>query len=127
MYSLKVTKRSFSHLSIKRLFCTGKNILLWWLKRLLLFCLNICGTMQISRYIKPLFNFHDFLKKIFNMFHKPSNVFFFLENLYNDKDIAWVAIYMLPRLIMHNTYMWSLQYKTLNNVLFLNIKLHFFE
>ena len=26
-----------------------KNMLLWWLKYILVFCLNICGTMQISR------------------------------------------------------------------------------
>ena len=33
---------------------------------------------------------------------------------------------MLPRLVIHNTYMRSLQYKTLNNILFLNKKNHFF-
>ena len=33
---------------------------------------------------------------------------------------------MLPRLITYNTYMRSFQYKILNNVLFLNKKLHTF-
>ena len=28
--------------------------------------------------------------------------------------INWVAIYMLPRLVIHNTYMRSFQYKILN-------------
>ena len=59
IYSLKVIKRSFSHLSIGKLFWTGKNILLWWLKYLLARCLNmsqyqsISGTIKVSRWIKP--------------------------------------------------------------------------
>ena len=57
--------------------------------------------------------------------HKPlSNIY--LENLYNDYNIDWTAIYMLPHLITNNTYMRSFQYKILNNVLFLNKKLHTF-
>ena len=49
--------------------------------------------------------------------HKPlSNIYF--ENQYNDYNIDWTAIYMLPRLITYNTYMRSFHYKILNNVLF---------
>ena len=33
------------------------------------FYLNICGTMQITRWIKLLFNFHGFWKKISTVFH----------------------------------------------------------
>ena len=33
---------------------------------------------------------------------------------------------MLPRLVTHNTYMRSFQYKILNNILYLNKKLHIF-
>ena len=51
--------------------------------------------------------------------HKPlSNIYF--ENLYNDYNIDWTAIYMLPRLITYNTYMRSFQWKILNNVLFIS-------
>ena len=57
--------------------------------------------------------------------NKPSSNIYF-ENLYNDYNIDWTAIYMLPRLITNNTYMRSFQYKILNNVLFLNKKLHTF-
>ena len=53
-----------------------------------------------------------------------SNIYF--ENLYNDYNIDWTGIYTLPRLITNNTYMRSFQYKILNNVLFLNKKLHTF-
>ena len=47
--SFKVIEQSFFHLSIEKLFCTEKNILLWWLKYVLVFCLNICDTVRISR------------------------------------------------------------------------------
>ena len=51
--------------------------------------------------------------------HKPlSNIY--LENLYNDYNIDWTAIYLLPRLITYNTYMRSFQWKILNNVLFIS-------
>ena len=53
-----------------------------------------------------------------------SNIYF--KILYNDYNIDWAAIYMLPRLITYNTYMRSFQYKILNNVLFLNKTLHTF-
>ena len=57
--------------------------------------------------------------------NKPSfNIYF--ENLFNYHDIGWTAIYMLPRLVTHNTYMRSFQYKILNNILYLNKKLHIF-
>ena len=44
----------------------------------------------------------------------------------NYDDIGWKVIYMLPRLVTHNTYMRSFQYKILNNILYLNKKLHIF-
>ena len=56
--------------------------------------------------------------------NKPSNIYF--ENSFNYYDIDWTAIYMLPRLVAHNTYMRSFQYKVLNDILFLNKKLHIF-
>ena len=52
------------------------------------------------------------------------NIYF--ENLYNDYNIDWKTIYILPRLITSKIYLWSFQYKILNNVLFLNKKLHTF-
>ena len=56
---------------------------------------------------------------------KPSSNIYF-ENLLNDYNIDWTAIYMLPRLVKYNTYMRSFQYKILINVLFINKKLHIF-
>ena len=55
---------------------------------------------------------------------RSSNIYF--QNLYNDYNIDWTAIYMLPRLITYNTSMTSFQYKISNNVLFVNKKLHTF-
>ena len=50
--------------------------------------------------------------------NKPcSNIYF--ENLFIYDDIDWTASYMLPRLVMHNTYMRSFQYKIVNNILYL--------
>ena len=57
--------------------------------------------------------------------NKPSSNFYF-KNLFDDNDIYWATIYMLPRLAKHNTYMRSFQYKLLNNVLFLSKKLQIF-
>ena len=57
--------------------------------------------------------------------NKPSSNIDF-ENLFRDYNIDWTTIYTLPRLITNNTYMRSFQYKILNNVLFLNKKLHTF-
>ena len=57
--------------------------------------------------------------------NKPSSNFYF-EILFHGNDIDWATIYMLPRLPIYNTYMRSFQYKLLNNVLFLNEKLHIF-
>ena len=56
---------------------------------------------------------------------KPSSNIYF-ENLFNYDDIDRTAIYMLPRLVTHNTYMRSFQYKILNNILYLNKKFHIF-
>ena len=52
------------------------------------------------------------------------NIYF--ENLFNDNDIDWAAIYMQPHLVTHDIFMRSFQYKILNNVLFFNKKLHIF-
>ena len=57
--------------------------------------------------------------------NKPCSNFYF-ESLFNDNDIDWAAINMLPRLATYNTYMRSFQYKLLNNVSFLNKRLHMF-
>ena len=46
--------------------------------------------------------------------------------MFNYLDIDWTAIYILPRLVTHNIYMRSFQYKILNNILYLNKKLHIF-
>ena len=56
-------------------------------------------------------------------FNKPSSNTYF-ENLSNDNDIDMAAIYMLPPPVTHNTYVPFFRYKILNNVLFLNKKLH---
>ena len=56
--------------------------------------------------------------------NKPSSNIYF-ENLFND-NIDRAAIYMLPRIVTHNTYIHSFQFKILNNVLFLNKKLNIF-
>ena len=55
---------------------------------------------------------------------RSSNIFF--KNRCNDYNIDWTAISMLPRLVTYNTFMRSFKYKILNNVLFLNEKLHTF-
>ena len=57
--------------------------------------------------------------------NKPSSNIYF-ENLFNDYNIDWTGIYMLPRLLTCNTYMRFFQYKILNNVLFLNKTLYTF-
>ena len=57
--------------------------------------------------------------------NKPSSNIYF-ENLFHNYSIDGTAIYTLPRLITNSTYMRSFQYKILNNVLFLNKKLHTF-
>ena len=51
--------------------------------------------------------------------NKPSNIYF--ENLFKYHDIDWTAIYILPRLVTHNTYMRSFQYKILNNILIFTV------
>ena len=57
--------------------------------------------------------------------NKPSSNIYF-ESLYNEYNTDWTAIYTPPCLITNNTYMRPFQYKILNNVLFLNKKLHTF-
>ena len=63
---------------------------------------------------------------ILNIQSKPSFKIYF-KNLFNDNDIDWIAIYMLPPLVTYNTYMRSFQCKILNNVLFCNDMLNFLE
>ena len=50
--------------------------------------------------------------------NKPSSTIYF-ENFFNYNYIDWTTIHVLPRLVMHNTYMRSFQYKILNNILIL--------
>ena len=57
--------------------------------------------------------------------NKPSSNIYF-ENLFNDFNMDCTTIYMLPCLVTYNTYMQSFPYKILNNVLYLNKKLHTF-
>ena len=58
---------------------------------------------------------------------KQTSSSIYFENLFNENDIDWAVIYMLPRLITYNNYMRAFQYKILDNTLFLNKKLHIFE
>ena len=51
-------------------------------------------------------------------------LFILIRNLFNDYNTDWTAIYILPPLVTYNTYMQSFQYKILNNVPFVNEKLH---
>ena len=44
-----------------------------------------------------------------------------------DNNLDWTAIYIPPLLVTYNTYMQSFQYKILNDVLFIDKKLHTFE
>ena len=46
--------------------------------------------------------------------------------MFHHDDIDWTAIYVLPRLVAHDTYIRSFQYKILNIILYLNKKLHIF-
>ena len=61
-----------------------------------------------------------FISKVQN---KPSSNIYF-KNLFNDHNIHWMTIYMLPRLVTYNSCMQFFRNKILNNVLFLNKKLH---
>ena len=54
--------------------------------------------------------------------NEPSTNIYF-EKFFNQYDIDWAAINMLPCLIMHNTYMRPFDNKILNNILYLNKKL----
>ena len=58
--------------------------------------------------------------------NKPSSNIYF-KNPYNDYNTDWTAIYIMPRFVTYNTYMWSFQYEILNNVVFLNKKFHTFR
>ena len=56
--------------------------------------------------------------------NKPSSKIYF-ENLFNYDELIGQQ-FMLPRLVTPNTYMRSFQYKILNNIIYLNKKLHIF-
>ena len=54
-----------------------------------------------------------------------SNVYF--EKIFPNMKFDWRKIYILPRIATINTYLYSIQYKILNNILFLNKKLSCFS
>ena len=57
--------------------------------------------------------------------HEPTSKRYF-ETLFENEILNWSKIYMLPRLTTINSTIRNFQYKILNNVLFLNKKLHLF-
>ena len=62
---------------------------------------------------------------ISNIVNKPtSNIYF--EKLFENTTLDWNKIYLSPRLATIDTTLRSFQYKSLNNVLFLNKKLYTF-
>ena len=58
--------------------------------------------------------------------NKPSSNIHF-KILFDDYNIDWPAVYMLPHQAMYNTHMWPLKYKILNNVLFPNKNVNIFR
>ena len=48
----------------------------------------------------------------------------YFEDLFQIKDIDWKHVYLLPRRVTMDTNLRIFQYKILNNVLYLNEKLH---
>ena len=54
-----------------------------------------------------------------------SNVYF--EKIFSNLKSGWRKIYILPPITTINTYLRSFQYKTLNEILFLNKKLFVFR
>ena len=123
-------KQNFSHLSIKKLFYIGKDIFLWCLKYLLyFFSISVAQCKYDHHLVKDstviaLNKFKSpeiYSTLVLKVQNKPSSNIYF-ENLFNYNDIDWTAIYKLPRLVTHDTYMRSFQYKVLNNVLYLNNK-----
>ena len=61
-----------------------------------------------------------------NIVIKPTQNFYF-EKLFEGKTLDWIKIYLLLHLASIDTTLHSFQYKTLNNVLFLNKKLYNFR
>ena len=51
----------------------------------------------------------------------------YFENLFQNKDIDWKHVYLLPRRVTVDTNLRIFQYKILNNVLYLNEKLFRFK
>ena len=69
-------------------------------------------------------------KEIYNYlitekFDKPTSQKYF-ENLFNDQNLKWELIYILPRKITKDSYTRNFLYKILNNILYLNKKLYLF-
>ena len=58
--------------------------------------------------------------------HIPSSQKYF-NNLFSKETLDWKRIYMLPRKTTYDTYSRVFQYKILNNILYLNEKLHLFK
>ena len=50
----------------------------------------------------------------------------YFENKFPLYNFLWKEIYTLPRQVTTNAYLRSFQYKTLNNILYLNKNLHTF-
>ena len=51
----------------------------------------------------------------------------YFENLFQIKDIDWKHVYLLPRRVTVDANLRIFQYKILNNVLYLNVKLFKFK
>ena len=56
---------------------------------------------------------------------KPTSQIYF-EKKFDSKELDWRVIYTSPRKVTTNTYLRSLQYKILNNILYLNENLFVF-
>ena len=59
-------------------------------------------------------------------FCKPTSQIYF-EKHFNDYVLDWKYIYVLPRIVTSDPYTRYFQYKVLNNALYLNEKLFFFD
>ena len=59
-------------------------------------------------------------------YKKPTSQVYF-ENIFNNFNLDWNEIHILPRLVTLDSVLRSFQYKVLHNVLFLNQNCFFFE
>ena len=69
-------------------------------------------------------------RKLYNVLvytspHKPTSQVYF-ENIFREQELNWKEIHILPRKVSLDCNVRSLQYKVLNNVLYLNKKLFIF-